>query len=428
MFSIIRFPTTCKSFLSKFRTILDKDTVAFRYTRELIIAVAFLFDTRSMRNISSLFGDRRSRQAYDKFFNESDCDCAGILRTMAIVTLRKLGWTPRERLYFVIDDTQIEKRGKKMEGVCRTFLHSEKRYADAHTVVTGCLVYKGVAIPYATRLFLSDKVYPELAAKYHLDPRQKLTELAAKMIESLEVPNKTKVVVLFDKYFLSTKVLEACKKRGFSYVGAVKGNRIFKPSGSTQKRKINEYIPGLVRRGGQRNKIQGSRKIHYLAKQKGWLSKVGEISLVCSRRENEETILTLATNDSTLSAREVVEAYRNRWAIEVLFKDTKQHLGLGDYQLLKYRAVEKYLQLVMCAHCLLTHQAKTWLDEKEKNVENNRGSFSIYRAKIRLRETIISESIRAICENKRYENCLGTVVQKIIATFAGEDYTDRNSA
>ena len=254
---------------------------------------------------------------------------------MAFFTLRKLGWTPREQLYFIVDDTQNEKRGKKMEGVCRTYLHSEKRYADAHTVVTGCIVYKGVAIPYATRLFLSDKVDPELSAKYHFGPRKKLTELAAEMIESHEVPEQTKVVVLFDKYFLAAKVLETCKKRGISYVGAVKSNRNFTSNDSTRKRKINEYIPGLLRRRGRKNKIQGSNKIHYLAKQKGWLSKVGAINLVCSRREKEETILTLATNDATLSAKEVVEAYRNRLAIEVLFKDAKQHLGLGDYQLLK---------------------------------------------------------------------------------------------
>ena len=426
MYSIPRVPTICKSFLTKIRTILGKEAPSYRYVCEFVIAMAFLFDTRSMRNVSSLFGARRSRQSYDKFFNENDCDCVGLLREMAFFTLRKLGWTPRESLYFVVDDTQIEKRGKRMEGVYRTFLHSAKRYADAHTVVTGCIVYKGVAIPYATSLFLSDKVYSELAAKYSLGRRKKLTELAAEIIESLEVPERTKVVVLFDKFYLAPKVLAACKKRGFSYVGAVKSNRIFKASGSTNKRKINEYIPGLLRRRGHKSKIQGSSMIHYLAEHKGWLSKVGAINLVCSRRENEKSILTLATNDSTLSAKKVVEAYRNRWAIEVLFKDAKQHLGLGDYQLLRYQAVEKYLQLVMCAHCLLTHQAKTGLDEKEKNNESNRSCFSIYRAKIRLRETIIGESIMAICENKRRQKCLGTAVRKIIAVIVGKDYAARN--
>ncbi len=36
---------------------------------------------------------------------------------------------------------------------------------------------------------------------------------------------------------------------------------------------------------------------------------------------------------------------------------SKQHLGLGDYQFLRYRAVERYLHLVMIAHLLLTRLA-----------------------------------------------------------------------
>jgi hypothetical protein len=40
-----------------------------------------------------------------------------------------------------------------------------------------------------------------------------------------------------------------------------------------------------------------------------------------------------------------------------LFKMSKQHLGLGDYQVLRYRGVERYLHLVMIAYLLLTHLA-----------------------------------------------------------------------
>ena len=87
MFSITRVPTTCKPFLTKIRIILGKYSVSCRYVCELIVAMAFLFDARSMRNVSSLFCDRRSRQSYDKFFNESDSDCAGLLRAMAFFTL-----------------------------------------------------------------------------------------------------------------------------------------------------------------------------------------------------------------------------------------------------------------------------------------------------------------------------------------------------
>src|SRR5215210_7064495 len=49
--------------------------------------------------------------------------------------------------------------------------------------------------------------------------------------------------------------------------------------------------------------------------------------------------------------------YFQRWPVELLFKMSKQHLGLGDYQVLRYRGVERYLHLVMIAYLLLTHLA-----------------------------------------------------------------------
>ena len=36
---------------------------------------------------------------------------------------------------------------------------------------------------------------------------------------------------------------------------------------------------------------------------------------------------------------------------------SKQYLGLGDYQMLEYRGVVRYLHLVMIAYLLLTHLA-----------------------------------------------------------------------
>jgi hypothetical protein len=43
------------------------------------------------------------------------------------------------------------------------------------------------------------------------------------------------------------------------------------------------------------------------------------------------------------------------WTIEMLIKDEKQHLGLGDYRVRRYQAVVRHLHLVDCAYACLTH-------------------------------------------------------------------------
>ncbi len=49
--------------------------------------------------------------------------------------------------------------------------------------------------------------------------------------------------------------------------------------------------------------------------------------------------------------------YLCRWSIELLIKEEKQHLGLGAYRVLRYRAVVRHLHLVDCAYACLTRLA-----------------------------------------------------------------------
>ena len=71
-----------------------------------------------------------------------------------------------------------------------------------------------------------------------------------------------------------------------------------------------------------------------------------------------ETAAEPAADDAAATvvhAVRVLNHYLDRWPIEVLFKESKQYLGLGDYQVLRYRGIERYLHLVLIAHLLLTH-------------------------------------------------------------------------
>ena len=68
-----------------------------------------------------------------------------------------------------------------------------------------------------------------------------------------------------------------------------------------------------------------------------------------------------------LTAKQIISAYTERWNIEVFFKDSKQLLGLGQYQNRPYRAAVNHLHLVCFAYALLTHLAIQGSGEKGKH-------------------------------------------------------------
>ena len=87
----------------------------------------------------------------------------------------------------------------------------------------------------------------------------------------------------------------------------------------------------------------------------GQLKKLGKVKVAFSRRRGDRKAIALVTNDLSRPARTVVADYLRRWSIELLIEDKKQHLRLGVYRVLRYRAVVRHLPLVDVAYAWLTH-------------------------------------------------------------------------
>ena len=247
-----------------------------------------------------------------------------------------------------------KKRAKRMDAVSKIFLHAEKVYAQGHTILGCAIIYRNVVIPYAVRLWVpksfAKKTQKKSYEKQRLEYR-KLTELAADVIGDFPL---AKVTVLFDAYYLCPAVTRACLSKKYRYVGVAKKNRNFFADGrDREKRKLSSYGANVLKREGRLSKCRG--KCYRLAMRVGRLSKLGRVKLVFSRRAKERSWICMATNETRWGALRVLSEYLNRWPIEVLFKESKQYLGLGDYQVLRYRGVERYLHLVLIAHLLLTH-------------------------------------------------------------------------
>jgi SRSO17 transposase len=354
-----KFPFFGKRFFRQARKSVG--SCHFGHFWRLVVIIAAMHGRRSLSRIRDAIeeDESRTRQAISHFLTRAEWDAPELLRQAALDKLRELGWKTGETLHAIIDDTQKRKRGKRMDAVCRLFLHAEKVYAKGHTIVACALVYRGVVIPYAVRLW-ANKAYckgpQDLAPGEEPVKFRKLTELAGDMVGALSLPSPGKVVVLFDSFYLCPAVINACEARGFCYAGVVKKNRNFFPDGRPRdKRKLGRYGANVLQRDG-RNVTVGGKK-HRLAERVGRLSKAGRVKLVFSRRPRETAWIAIATNALRWGAKTVLSHYLIRWGIEVLFKMSKQYLGLGDYQVLRYRAVERYLHLVLIAHLLLTHLA-----------------------------------------------------------------------
>ena len=322
---------------------------AWEHFWALVMAITISHGTTIDRLAKTLRGSTH-RTNHGEFLWRSTWDESWVIREIALDTLKRLYSKKERRCYFIIDDTQTLKRAKKMAAVGKLHHHATGKYGNGHTIVKVCLYYRGVTIPWGSWLY----VKKEHADKLKI-PFRKLTELAGEAIGNASLPEKFKVTVLFDAFYLCPVVVKACQAQKWHYIGVGKSNRWFKVG--SVKRKLGKYGRNVLHNSGRWYNITGlrKRKAHQLAERIGRLGKLGTVKVVFSRRKGQAKHIALVTDDLNASMKTIVAEYLKRWSIELLIKDEKQHLGLADYRVLRYQAVVRHLHLVDAAYACLTH-------------------------------------------------------------------------
>jgi SRSO17 transposase len=322
---------------------------AFEHFWALVLAIT-VSHTATIDRLSKALRNSTHRTNHGEFLWRSIWCESTVMQNIALDLLRSLFVNKDRRLFFIIDDTQTLKRAKKMAAVGKLLHHASGKYGTGHTIVKICLYYRGVTIPWGSWLY----VKKEHTANLEI-PFNKLTELAADAIKSAAVPKGFDVTVLFDAFYLCPNVVNACKQRNWRYISVGKANRWF--TVNSVKHKLGKYGKNVLQRDGRWYKITGLRKTksYRLAERIGTFKKLGTVKIVFSRRRGEGKHIAIVTDNLNVPMQSVVAGYLKRWSIEMLIKDEKQHLGLGDYRVLRYQAVVRHLHLVDIAYACLTH-------------------------------------------------------------------------
>ena len=354
MFKIVRFPLKLKSFFDPLQNQFHYNH--FQYFQMFVLLIAFCWGRRNITTLYRHLDERNQphRSRFNNFISVGRCDYAVVLQMKAYELIDLLKPQKGETIELLLDDSKKQKRGKRMEAVGWIRDPLTGKSIRGHQFVTATISFRGYTIPLAIRIYVKKQDCRPLGRTF-----KKTTQLAAELIGEFEPPQQVNVRVLFDSYYLCPVVVKECRRKGFRFVSTLKSNRNLFKNG--RKLKTGRYGKSTFAAHKKKNfcirKSNGIVKYTYV--DAGWMDvgNIGKLHVIFSRKKTDPRILGLVTDDPHLSASQMIKAYDDRWSIEVFFKDTKQLLGLGQYQNVSLEAAVTNLHLVCSAYALLTHIA-----------------------------------------------------------------------
>jgi len=316
----------------------------FRNFTTYILGLVDCEDKRkNVEAINRCFVEARDQSALNRFLTASPWSLQSLeIRRLAVVR-DNLPVPKGSTGFLILDDTLNEKTGLHMEGAGYHYDSAQGRSVWGHNLVTthhvnGDAEYPVRLTPYLKRETCSRK---EWVFKTKI-------QLACEQVEAFTPPAGTRTVVVFDSWYFCRQIVEAARARRWEWVTQAESNRIVHHEG--RRMNVTQLAQGLPEKGFRKATIGGEALT--LQGLEVWMPKIGAVKLVVSREE--DGFHFYVTNRLDWSDRQVLKAYRVRHTIDLFYRDVKQNLGLGEYQVRKGRGAITHWHLVFTAYTILT--------------------------------------------------------------------------
>lgn len=322
--------------------------------------------------------------------NREDLDWRRLHQRVALQAVRSMK-TAGGPQALVLDDSIKARHGKKMPGVSSHFDHSSGRHVMGQQVLTLGLSSEAGFVPLDSELFISATKAQALhqpfrdgrsvvAKRYRVARDQTKPVMAQAMIRRALRAGIDAQYLLADAWFGTKPMLRTAEEASLVAILRMKKNTMKYRHSAFQQGQVTHQecdVKALYRAAirGQWDKIPGQP---YQAK-----AVTVELNLSESPQDPEHWIkvcllfvrgvvmgekaqagkhdwAVFLSTDPDLEPQRILELYARRWAIEVYFKEAKQHLGFLKEQSNHYAAYVASIHLTAIRFCLLVI-AKTTL-------------------------------------------------------------------
>ena len=201
------------------------------------------------------------------------------------------------------------------------------------------------------RLYLREKTVRRL--NRHRSTEQRLpfrskNSLARAILEALRplLPAGWTIYVQFDSWYASIELLKYVRRQGWHVTCGLKSNR------KLNGKRLDQLAYALRHQRYTHVRVtaaDGEKTTYYVRQATGRLAHLpNDVRVFFGKRHPRDKFPAyFMSTDLTRSAQQALQGYRGRWSCEVVNFYLKTQLGLTDFRVQKYEAVDKYLVVVL---------------------------------------------------------------------------------
>jgi hypothetical protein len=162
------------------------------------------------------------------------------------------------------------------------------------------------------------------------------------------LPKGWRVYVQFDSWYASKRLIKYVRRRGWHVTCGLKCNRLL------NGKRVDQHAQALKHRWYTRVRVttaDGDPRQYYVRRRDGRLADLPyDVRVFFSKRHpREQSPAYITCTDLTCSAKQALQGYTWRWSCEVVNFYLKTQLGLADFRVQSYEAVDKYMVVVHLA-------------------------------------------------------------------------------
>ena len=263
-------------------------------------------------------------------------------------------------VYLDVDGSKKDKRGKKNPVAQKGRTSKSEAFFFGIKFVVLMLQWDVYRIPVDFSIVL-----PRTHAAYKNE-----NELFREMLTRFRPPEwAVRVIVVGDAGFASTKNMQLVQQldeqdrdRVWGFVFSIA--RTWKMEDGKSLSNLVKYVPRInfQRTWIPRLASDKGRKTFWVFRKRARLRHIGDVTMVLSKigpNVRPQNTKILVTNLVELTARELLCIYQKRWPIEILFKELKSGMGLGQHQVTKDAdRIEKSIGIAIIAYLVLVRARK----------------------------------------------------------------------